>query len=266
MKNTAAVQLNKGKFMVKKVDAAFNMYVDVMIKTLSDMVYDGDRPRGRRQKPFDPKKREVGKDWPFVAHTMIGLKRLENLAELTDRALKEKVPGDFIETGVWRGGACALMRGILKARGITNRKVYVADSFEGLPPPNEEEYPADTGSRFHTRGQLSITQETVQKTFEKYDLLDDQVVFVKGWFKDTLHKLDCGKFALIRLDGDMYESTIQAIEALYPKLSKGGFIIVDDYGSIKACKQAITDYREEHGITDEIHKIDFSGVWWQKSS
>jgi O-methyltransferase len=188
------------------------------------------------------------------------------LAELTDRAIQEKVPGDFIETGVWRGGACALMRGILKARDVTDRKVYVADSFEGLPPPNEEEYPADTGSRFHTRGRLSITQETVQKTFEKYDLLDDQVVFVKGWFKDTLHKIDCEKLALVRLDGDMYESTIQAIETLYPKLSKGGFLIVDDYGGIKACKEAITDYREKHGITDEIHQVDHSGVWWQKTT
>lgn len=253
----------------KKLDPAFDMYVDVMIKTLSDMIYDGDRPvrSGKRvRKPFDPKLREVGRDWPTVAHSMIGLRRLESLAELTDRAIQEKVPGDFIETGVWRGGACALMRGILKARGVTDRKVYVADSFEGLPPPNEEEYPADTGSRLHTRGRLSITQETVQKTFEKYGLLDDQVVFVKGWFKDTLHKIDCENLALVRLDGDMYESTIQAIEALYPKLSKGGFLIVDDYGGIKACEEAITDYRGKHGITDEIHQVDHSGVWWQKTT
>ncbi len=256
--------------MPKRNDTAFDMYVDVMIKTLSDVIYDGDRPapRGgkRPRKAFDMKKRESGRDWPRVAHTMIGLRRLENLAELTDRVIQEKVPGDFIETGVWRGGACALIRGILKARGINNRKVYVADSFEGLPPPNEDDYPADTGSRFHTRGRLAITLETVQKTFEKYDLLDDQVVFVKGWFKDTLHQLEAQKLALVRLDGDMYESTIQAIDALYPKLSNGGFLIVDDYGGINACRQAITDYRAAHNIACEIHKIDHSGVWWQKST
>jgi O-methyltransferase len=249
-----------------KGDVAFHMYVDLMTKCLTDSVYGKNRTIVRRGQTIkvDPKKREAGRDWPVVGHTMIGMFRMRNLADLADRAIQNGIPGDFIETGVWRGGAAALMRGILKARGVTDRRVFVADSFDGLPPPDEK-YPADAGSRLHTRGRLAVSQEEVENTFKAYDLLDDQVVFVKGWFKDTLHLVESDQFALIRLDGDMYESTIQAIEALYPRLSSGGYIIVDDYGGIKACAQAIEDYRKAHGIVDEIHWIDHTGIWWQKS-
>ena len=247
-------------------DTAFDLYVDLMVKCLTDFIYDGDRPRGPRAKPYDENKRINGRDWPAVAHSMAGLKRLRSLAELTDGVLRDDVPGDFIETGVWRGGACALMRGILKARGVTDRKVYVADSFEGLPPPDPERYTADAGSKLHSRKRLAITQETVEATFRAYDLLDDQVVFVKGWFKDTLPGVPAERFALVRLDGDMYESTIQAIEALYPKLSAGGILIVDDYGGIKGCREAITSYRTAHGIDEEIVQVDHCGVWWRKRS
>ncbi len=248
-------------------DPGFEMYVDLMARCLTDMIYGADRPIVRRGKTvsFDKKKRFQGRDWPVVGHSMAGIKRLQNVAHLTDRVIAEDVPGDFIETGVWRGGASAMVRGVLKFRGVEDRRVYLADSFEGLPPPNEEDYPADKGSRFHMRGRLAVGVDAVKKTFEAYDLLDDRVEFVVGWFKDTLHALDVPQFSLIRLDGDMYESTIQAISALYPRLAPGGFLIVDDYGGIKACRQAIHDYRDEHGITEEIHKIDHTGVWWQKT-
>ncbi|MEM9128293.1 MAG: TylF/MycF/NovP-related O-methyltransferase [Pseudomonadota bacterium] len=97
---------------------------------------------------------------------------------------------------------------------------------------------------------MAVFLEQVQKAFQPFGLLDDQVVFVKSWFKDTLHLVEAKRISLIRLDGDMNESTIQAIEALYPRLAKGGFIVVDDYGGIKACAKAINDYRDAHGIDD----------------
>ena len=100
----------------------------------------------------------------------------------------------------------------------------------------------------------------------KYGLLDGQVQFLKGWFKDTLPEAPINELAMLRLDGDMYSSTIEAIQVLYDKVAVGGFVIVDDYGAVPACQQAITDYRNHRGITDTIHPIDGVGVYWRKSA
>ena len=135
--------------------------------------------------------------------------------------LTDGVPGDLIETGVWRGGATILMRAILKARGVTDRVVWVADSFAGLPAPNAARYPLDAGINLHRFPQLAVTLERVQDNFRRYGLLDDQVRFLKGWFRDTLPAAPIERLAVLRLDGDLYESTIQALESLYDKLSAG---------------------------------------------
>ncbi len=110
-----------------------------------------------------------------------------------------------------------------------------------------------------------MSQETVAEHFQRFGLLDDQVRFVKGWFRDTMPTLADHKWAIIRLDGDMYESTMNVLENLYPGLSPGGYVIVDDYHAIPACRQAIGDYRDAHGIEEEIHQIDWTGSYWRKS-
>ena len=215
--------------------------------------------------PVAKEDKDEGKVWPEFAHTMIGLKRLQSIKERAETVIADKVPGDFIETGVWRGGASIFMRSILLAHGVQDRTVWVADSFQGLPPPDAEKYPADKGADWHKPEFLAIPLEQVQENFAKYNLLDDQVRFLKGWFKDTLPKAPMEKLAIIRLDGDMYESTMDAIVALYPKLSVGGFVIVDDYGAVEACKQAITDFRVKNGIEDPLHQTDWAEVYWRKS-
>jgi len=204
-----------------------------------------------------------GRIWPVHAQTMIGRVRLDNLAECLERALQEQVPGHFIETGVWRGGACILARGVFAAYGVDDRRVYVADSFCGLPKPNEDLYPADKGDEHHKFDYLAVSKAQVEENFRRYGLLDRQVVFLQGWFKDTLPTIGDEKFALIRLDGDMYESTMDGLKSLYPKLSPGGFCIVDDY-FIPSCRRAISDYREAHGITEPIEDIDGWAVYWRK--
>ena len=110
-----------------------------------------------------------------------------------------------------------------------------------------------------------MSLEEVQANFARYDLLDDQVRFVKGWFKDTLHDAPIEQISVLRLDGDLYESTIQALDGLYAKLSSGGFCIIDDYHAIAACEKAVTDFRTTHGITEEIHEVDGTGVFWRKA-
>ena len=192
--------------------------------------------------------------------TMIGRERLEQVRDCVLDVLERDVPGDLIETGVWRGGTTILMRGVLRSRGVTDRQVYVADSFEGLPPPDVARYPADAGLDFHEHPVLAVSLDEVRANFERYDLLDDQVVFVKGWFRDTLPGLADRTFSVIRLDGDLYESTMDALVNLYPRLSPGGWLIVDDF-HIPACVQAVTEYREAHGITAELQRVNWAAAW-----
>jgi O-methyltransferase len=214
--------------------------------------------------PADLGERNEGRDWPQNGLTMVGMKRLENVQACIEDVLAQDVPGDLIETGVWRGGTSIFMRAVLKAHGIDDRRVFVADSFEGLPPPDDEQYPADANTKLHELEFLSVSLETVQDHFRRLGLLDDQVRFVKGWFRDTMPTLTGEQWSVIRLDGDLYESTITVLENLYPNLSAGGYVIVDDYNSLWYCRKAVTDYREAHGITDEIHEIDWTGAYWRK--
>jgi O-methyltransferase len=218
------------------------------------------------KKPYDPELRSTGRDWPARADSMIGLRRMDNIQHCVETVIRDDVPGDVIETGVWRGGATIFMRGVLKAYEDTTRTVWVADSFQGLPPPDAVRYPADAGDTLFMRDGLAVGVDQVRHNFERYGLLDAQVQFLVGWFKDTLPTAPIEQLAVIRLDGDLYESTWQAIEALYPKLSPGGFCIVDDYGDLVAqCQRAIHDYREAHGITEPIVDIDGTGAFWRKS-
>jgi O-methyltransferase len=218
------------------------------------------------KKPYDSKAREFGQDWPSRAESMIGLRRMDNLQDCIAAVVADGVPGDLIETGVWRGGACIFMKANLVAWGDTDRRLWVADSFQGLPPPDASRYPADAGDRLHEQTGLSIGVEQVRRNFERYGLLDERVEFLVGWFKDTLPAAPFDQLALIRLDGDMYESTWQALEALYPKLAPGGFCIIDDFGShVSQAQQAVHDYRAQHRIAEPIVDIDGTGAFWRKN-
>jgi len=218
----------------------------------------------RLSKIVKPEERLEGKDCPLLAQTMVGMERLNNLQYCVETVLTDGVPGDLIETGVWRGGCPILMRAILKAHGASDRIVWVADSFAGLPRPDPKKYPADAGDIFYTRADLAVPLETVKGNFERYGLLDDQVRFLKGWFKDTLPTMPAEKLAVIRLDGDMYESTMDGLTNLYPKLQPGGFIIFDDYRFLAGCRQAVQDYRQKHAITEPIQTIDWCAVFWRR--
>lgn len=217
------------------------------------------------KKAYDPAAREVGGDWPSRAVSMVGLKRMQNIQDCIETVMTEGIEGDLIETGVWRGGSTIFMRGALKAWGDTTRKVWVADSFEGLPAPNAKDFPGDEGMIWHEQTGLSVGEQIVKNNFERYGLMDDRVVFLKGWFKDTLPVAPIEKLSVLRLDGDLYESTIQALEALYPKLEPGGFCIVDDWFLVDQAQAACHDYRKAHGITDEVIDVDGYGAYWRKS-
>lgn len=237
------------------------LYLDMLQRTIINTVYED--PAQTFGTTYQPEVREIGSDWPSLAHSMIGNRRMSNLRTACEDVIAERIPGDFIETGVWRGGACILMRAVLKAWGATDRLVWLADSFAGLPPPTADKYPADCGDNSFEYRELAVSLEQVQANFAKYDLLDDQVRFLKGWFKDTLPAAPITRLAVLRLDGDMYESTMDALNALYHKVSPGGFVIVADY-ILPKCRAAIGDFRKAKGVTETITDIDGAGVYWRK--
>lgn len=240
------------------------LYIDLLIRSLTNTIYADPSMDPWTGNQFDERLRAEGRDWPAQAMTMIGVRRLQNVRRLCERVLEDGIEGDLIETGIWRGGACILMRGILAAHGDSGRKVYCADSFQGLPTPKPEQWPADAGDKHHEFKELAISLDEVTENFRKFGLLDDQVVFLKGWFSETLPTLTGKRFSLLRLDGDMYESTMVALRCLYDGLSPGGFVIVDDYSSIENCRQAVDDFRTERGITVPMHEADWTAVWWRK--
>jgi len=266
-----------------------DLYLDLIKRILINYIYSDDevwpviKPRGFisssivalfdklgfgvfTQKKFNEEIRIEGMNWPPppFAHSMIGLKRLDNIQFCIEEVITKNIGGDLIEAGVWRGGSTIFMRAVLKAYRITDRLVWVADSFEGLPEPDLKKYPQDKGLKFHEARELSVSLEKVKTNFRKYDLLDNQVKFIKGWFSETLSSAPINELSVIRIDCDMYGSTMDSLKSLYPKLNPGGFIIIDDYGAIEACRKAVEDYRNQNSISDGLNWIDYSGVYWKK--
>lgn len=199
-------------------------------------------------------------------HTMLGVKRLENIEECFHSIVADDVPGDLIECGVWRGGGAVLMRGLLEAYEIPGRCVWVADSFQGLPPPTaapDVAFGLDLSRK--ACPMLAVDRETVERTFDSYGLLDERVRFLEGWFKDTLAQAPIERLALLRMDGDIYESTMDIFHALYDKLSIGGYLVIDDL-FVPTCRQAVNEFREARGIVEPILTIDWTGGYWRKGA
>jgi O-methyltransferase len=246
--------------------SARSLYLDLLEKTVSNWIYGDPSIMPGYEHGYERETRNRGKDWPMLGQSMIGLKRLRQLREAAETAITEGIEGDFLEAGVWRGGACILLRGVLAAYQEANRKVWVADSFEGLPP-HDPRYEEDLHSLMDLNKypQLAVSLSEVKDNFGSYDLLDDQVVFVKGLFKDTLPTLPPFKIAVLRLDGDMYSSTMDTFEALYDRVSPGGFVIVDDYGAIDDARRATIDFRLSRDIEEPMHAIDEDGVFWRRT-
>jgi O-methyltransferase len=244
------------------------LYLDLLKRCLTRTLFpDSSIIAGLAPRPaeYDAVLRQDGRDWPSEAETMIGMERLNNVQLCAVDALQRGVPGDFFEAGVWRGGAAILMRAILAAYRDRTRRVWLADSFEGLPHPDPERYPADAGDRhWELSPYLAVPMDEVKSNFARYGLLDERVRFLPGWFKDSLPSAPVDEIAVLRIDGDMYESTFEALTSLYPKLSAGGYVIIDDYGALPNCKTAVHDFRKMSRIEDEIRAVDWTGVYWQK--
>lgn len=259
--SAGAGQAQSGPLEVADVaaEAAQELYLDLLMRTICGLTVFGSAcHRGRRALGLEEPTEDP------APMSMIGLVRLGNVKDLVERVLAEGVPGDLIECGVWRGGAAMLMKGVLSAHQVFDRQVWLADSFAGLPIPHADLQPTDVRGESWA-GQLAVPLEQVERNFEAYGLLDPCVRFLPGWLRDTLPGAPIQQLALIRLDGDLYETTWDALTHLYPRLSAGGYVIVDDY-CLDSCRLAVDDYRRAMGIEEELQPIDWNAIWWRKSA
>jgi O-methyltransferase len=202
--------------------------------------------------------RAAGMDWPLQGLTMVGLNRLDDLQSCVEAVVADDVKGDLIEAGSWRGGASMLMRATLDSLGADERTVWVADSFQGFPQPDRQE-------GLNVVDFLSVPQEEVEANFARFGL-DAGVRFVPGFFEETMSGLEGGQWSIVRLDGDTYEATWVTLVSLYPGLSRGGYLIVDDYGALEECRRAVDDFRTRHGIEEPLEKVDWTCVRWRRES
>jgi len=221
---------------------------------------------------------------------MVSQSRKVVTALLSLAALKKNIIGDFVETGTNAGGSFAVMvKALMVAdNSAPQRKIWGADSFSGLPEAVAGDFldsdinDADNASNYGDfklasrktgkKGRMKTTENELMKTLRKtgtYDLT--RIKLLKGWFNETLPSAGIEKISFLRLDGDMYSSTLDGLNYLYHKVSPGGFIYIDDYGSFEGCRRATDEFRHKHGITTRMHKVEeernprtFEAVWWQK--
>jgi hypothetical protein len=247
------------------------LYLDLLKRSLTNTIF-GNEPDASQEDTARYVQAAISHYQQGAAVSMLPLVRMDNLRSCIADVIQKNVPGDLVETGVWRGGATIFMRGILKVFNVTDRLVWAADSFEGLPEPDPALYPLEarafkSAAMTKYYNHLAVGLEEVQRNFAAYGLLDNQVRFLKGWFKDTLPSAPIKTIAVLRLDGDYYESTRDALTNLYDKVSIGGYVIVDDYGedSWTYCRKAVDEFRLERGITDPLVRVDRPCSFWIKT-
>lgn len=232
-------------------------YLDTLEMILMNILYEEDTNGVMR-----------GTTFPKYGLTMIGHRRMAHLRETIIEVLNNQIEGDILEAGCWKGGAMMYARAILNAYNGKDRKVYCCDSFEGIPRMDDAIYAMDRNA--HNFDVLNNNPvEKVIYNFKKLGL-NEGTIMVKGYFHNTFPKLKLNKLSILRLDGDTYNSTYISLLYLYPKLSIGGYIIIDDYIDWLSCRDATDTYRSEHNITEKIELIHYEngeilrGVYWKK--
>jgi O-methyltransferase len=201
---------------------------------------------------------------------MTSPERLWSLLGAVRHVVFTEVPGDFVECGVWRGGSVMAMAKELRALGITDRKIWLYDTFAGMTAPTSADIEA--GSGITARDMLATTpvqdgdnvwcvagRADVEANVRSTGYPFEQFTFVEGDVAQTLRENAPKEISLLRLDTDWYESTKVELEVLYPRLSVGGVCILDDYGHWQGARKAVDEYFDNLGFRPYMHPIDYSG-------
>ena len=240
-------------------NAARDAYLDLIKRSISNYLYLGG------DKSLDEFVASTHYDlaasrWTIEAAsrpmTLLTKAQLDLIEDCVLRLEHESVPGDYIEAGVWRGGAIVMIRALVGAYGIENRQIIAADSFDGIP--TNRHFSGDPVDAWRDRWAASF--EEVSACIRRFGLLDDRIEFVRGLFSETLPTLSDRRFALVRLDSDSYESTACSLDYLYPLLSEGGIVIVDDW-HLPGCRRAVIEFRARHEIPGSISLHAGNAVW-----
>ena len=194
--------------------------------------------------------------YQIMPYTLVGVGGLEVTYKIAKMMVDKNIEGNFIELGVARGGCAALMAGVAFNNNTTKRQLWLFDSFEGLPDPTEDDFgknEASTGEHIRPlpKGSCLGTLQEVQKLlFNNFNYPKEKIFFVEGWFQNTLpvRGSKVGEIAVLRIDGDWYESTKYCLEYLYTQVVPGGAIIIDDYHSCFGCKKAVDEFINKHNI------------------
>lgn len=185
--------------------------------------------------------------------------RLNNLCNLASWVRQRKVEGDIVECGVLRGGSASLLGGMIADQ--PERKLWLYDTFDKLPMPRQPvDGPAAVG------GTQVGNVDDIQKLLDQVGLPRDRVMFRKGLYKNTVHACPPGKIAILHLDCDWYDSVTDCLRAFYPRVSEGGFVVLDDFGYFEGCREAFYDYCRDFNLRPLLERCGYTQAWWQKGA
>lgn len=213
---------------------------------------------------------EFHKIWEEVhSYTMTSVERGFSLFKAVEYIVKNNIPGDLVECGVWKGGSCMLIAKALNLFGDSDRKIYLYDTYEGMPEPTEEDviswngrsvlekWEEDKSGTKDNFGSWAVGLEEVKVNVLGTGYPENKFVFVPGDVAHTLKDIKPDKISLLRLDTDWYASTVEELETLYPLLVEKGVLIIDDYGHFDGARKAVDEYFEDSPIL--LNRIDYTG-------
>lgn len=202
-------------------------------------------------------------------YTLTSVQRLVALCDAVQYVVRNQIPGDIVECGVWKGGSMMAVARTLIQANDQSRHLYLFDTYEGMTPPGDKDVSVQGASASNLlQNEDKADPESVwcvapldevRRVMDGVGYAPSKVHFIKGRVEETLPEMAPEKISLLRLDTDWYESTRHEMNQLFPRLSKGGVLIIDDYGHWEGARQAIDEYIKENKLQILLHRIDNTG-------